>query len=212
MKHRGILLGLFGAFLTTFMGWGATAQADAKMGEAIFSTMCIACHPKPGTDDAHFKARAGVGLRGVYGGESSIGLGLMTEERLKTFITNPKSLKPDTQMVGMPLDPTGLQDVVDYLATLEDPDTVGVPHQIRVCMRCHNTDATMKKKVGPPLFGVFGRAPSIEGVPFKLWDEAALNSWISDPAKVKPQTKMKFPGFDNPTDRKVVIDYLKTLK
>jgi len=78
------------------------------------------------------------------------------------------------------------------------------------CGICHFLDVD-KQKVGPSLKGVYGRAPSIEGVPFAKWDAAALEKWLTNPRAVKAKTKMAFPGFPNKADRDAVIAYLKTL-
>jgi cytochrome c len=78
------------------------------------------------------------------------------------------------------------------------------------CSMCHNFDST-KRKVGPGLKGVYGRAPSITDVPFAKWDAAALDKWLTKPKAVKKNTKMAFPGFPNKADRDDVIAFLKTL-
>jgi len=58
---------------------------------------------------------------------------------------------------------------------------------------------------------VYGRAPSIDGIPFAVWDEAALDHWLENPKAVKSNTRMGFPGFKKEQDRLDVIAYLKTL-
>jgi len=78
------------------------------------------------------------------------------------------------------------------------------------CSMCHYLDQA-KRKVGPGLQGVYGRAPSIDGIPFAVWDEAALNQWLTNPKAVKPNTRMGFPGFKKEQDRLDAIAYLKTL-
>jgi cytochrome c len=75
------------------------------------------------------------------------------------------------------------------------------------CMTCHFLDRN-EHKIGPGLLGVYGRAPSISGVPFARWDEHALEIWLSDPRKVKPNTTMLLPPLP-PGDREDVIAYLR---
>jgi len=77
------------------------------------------------------------------------------------------------------------------------------------CSMCHYLDKA-QRKVGPSLQGVYGRAPSIDGIPFATWDDAALNQWLTNPKAVKPKTRMGFPGFKKEQDRLDVIAYLKT--
>ena len=46
----------------------------------------------------------------------------------------------------------------------------------------------------------------------KVWDEAQLDVYITDPRAVVPGTKMIFPGPKSETDRQNLIAYLATLK
>jgi len=94
------------------------------------------------------------------------------------------------------------------------------PAAFAQCKACHSTEAG-KTLVGPSLAGVFGRkAGSMAGFTYtagfkKLdlsWDEANLDKWLTNPAAMAPGTMMAFPGIADATQRKAVIDYLKTLK
>jgi len=78
------------------------------------------------------------------------------------------------------------------------------------CGSCHYFDKD-SKKVGPSLMGIYNRAPSIEGVPFTAWDDAALDQWLTDPKAIKSNTKMAFKGIPEKDKRDDVIAYLKTL-
>jgi len=76
------------------------------------------------------------------------------------------------------------------------------------CATCHYFDRNLAK-VGPALKGILGRAPTISGVPFKIWDEASLDQWIEDPAGIKPDTLMAIPGIKSAKERTEIIEYLK---
>jgi len=78
----------------------------------------------------------------------------------------------------------------------------------RKCVMCHYLDRNISK-VGPPLKGIVGRAPSISGVPFKKWDEKALGLWLKDPTGIKPGTLMAIPGIKSEKERTDIIEYLK---
>lgn len=78
--------------------------------------------------------------------------------------------------------------------------------QVR-CMPCHHLDRTTRS-IGPGLKGVYGRVPTITGVPFTHWNAEALDAWLSDPRAIKPNTEMvKLPI--SARDRADVIAYFK---
>jgi cytochrome c len=91
----------------------------------------------------------------------------------------------------------------------------------KTCGICHNIGPNAKIKIGPPLNGVVGRkAASWPGFSYstglqklgkegKVWNDAALNTWLTNPRKDVPGTKMIFAGLSNPQQRANVIAYLK---
>ncbi|MDQ6996306.1 MAG: c-type cytochrome [Mariprofundus sp.] len=78
------------------------------------------------------------------------------------------------------------------------------------CMPCHHLDSHARS-IGPGLKGVYGRAPSIDGVPFDIWDEIALQQWLANPRAVKPNTRMMIPPI-SVRDRTDIIAWLKLVK
>ena len=99
--------------------------------------------------------------------------------------------------------------VVSKPAALGDVDKGGKLTKGK-CGACHYLDQT-KKKVGPSLMGIYGRAPSVDGLSFATWDAASLDQWIANPKAVKPNTKMAFKGIAEKSKRNDIIAYLKTL-
>lgn len=94
------------------------------------------------------------------------------------------------------------------------------PPAFAQCAACHSVEKGMHG-VGPSLAGVFGtKAGDIPGFAFSdamkgsglVWDEKTLDTYLTNPMKVVPGTRMTYAGLTDPTDRKAVIDYLKTLK
>jgi cytochrome c len=88
------------------------------------------------------------------------------------------------------------------------------------CAACHSL-APGKKKVGPSLHGVIGRAAgTADGFRYSkamtaygqsgvVWGEDTLNVYLEAPRKVVKGTKMSFPGLKKAQDRADVIAYLK---
>ncbi|HJT07371.1 MAG TPA: cytochrome c family protein [Stellaceae bacterium] len=88
------------------------------------------------------------------------------------------------------------------------------------CALCHTTEAG-KNKIGPSLAGVVGResgtAPNFNYSDamknaHKKWTPEELDTYLTDPRKAVPGTKMIFPGLKDEKDRQNVIAYLETLK
>ena len=88
------------------------------------------------------------------------------------------------------------------------------------CAVCHSP-AAGKNGVGPSLHGVVGRkSGTAPGFNYseamksanKTWDEATLDTYLTDPKAAVPGNKMVFPGLPNAEDRANVIAYLATLK
>jgi len=84
------------------------------------------------------------------------------------------------------------------------------------CAVCHTLEAG-KNKIGPSLAGVVGRkAGSVPGFSYSAankdsgdtWDEQTLDTYLTDPRKFMPGTKMVFAGLKNTEDRKALIEYL----
>jgi cytochrome c len=90
----------------------------------------------------------------------------------------------------------------------------------RYCAVCHTVEAG-KNKIGPSLAGILGRkAGSVPGYTYTdanknsgvTWDEQNLDTYLIDPKKFVPGTKMLFAGVKNDDDRKALIAYLKLQK
>lgn len=99
------------------------------------------------------------------------------------------------------------------------PVAVTAPPAFALCRACHSTEAG-ENGIGPSLAGVFGAksahvasfdySDAIEGAGL-TWNEATLNRYLENPTAVVPGTTMSFAGVRNETQRKAIVDYLKTL-
>lgn len=100
-------------------------------------------------------------------------------------------------------------------AAITDP----APPAFATCRSCHSTQPG-QNGIGPTLAGIVGsKSGEVPGYPFSpalkksgiVWDRARLDTWLKGPMKMVPGTKMVTPVAD-PEKRKVIIDYLETLK
>lgn len=86
------------------------------------------------------------------------------------------------------------------------------------CQACHVVNQPTNR-VGPHLVGIVGRqSGSVEGFKYSdanqksdvVWDEATLDTYLTDPKAFMPGNKMAFPGLKKPEERADVIAYLKS--
>ena len=87
------------------------------------------------------------------------------------------------------------------------------------CEQCHDTSSAKTIKIGPPLFGVVGRArASVAGFDYSAAMKAKGGSWtydelfkfIKSPGAYIPGTKMSFAGLSSAKDRINLIAFLRT--
>lgn len=92
--------------------------------------------------------------------------------------------------------------------------------QFKKCAVCHSP-APGQNKIGPSLSGIVGRKSASEPnfsyseamKKFdRVWDDQTLDTYLTDPRKTVPGTKMIFVGIKDKKQRDDLIAYLNTLK
>jgi cytochrome c len=87
------------------------------------------------------------------------------------------------------------------------------------CGTCHTTNLSDPVRQGPPLFKVVGRqAGRVDGFRYSagfakadfVWDEAKLNTWLTNPQELIPGAEMAYRQ-PKPETRTAIIAYLKEL-
>lgn len=96
----------------------------------------------------------------------------------------------------------------------------GAPLAFAICKTCHSPEKG-KNLIGPSLFAVYGtKAGEVPGYTFSdamkksglTWDDATLDTYLTNPMKMVPGTKMTYAGQPDAAKRKELIAYLKSLK
>lgn len=111
---------------------------------------------------------------------------------------------------------------VDMAALIASADVKVGEGLTKACKACHAFEKDGKNKIGPALFGVFGRKIGThEGFKYSAdfaakssesWDEKNLSALLEKPKDFAKGTKMAFPGYKEPEKRAAVIKYLQSLK
>ncbi|GGF60239.1 cytochrome c [Azorhizobium oxalatiphilum] len=106
------------------------------------------------------------------------------------------------------------------VAASADPDVAKGEQSFKKCMACHAVGPDAKAKVGPPLNGILGaKWAHFEGYAYsqdikdgaaagKVWDEATLNDYLTNPKVLAPKGKMAFVGIKNDAERADLIAFL----
>lgn len=88
------------------------------------------------------------------------------------------------------------------------------------CIHCHTYRKNDMHRIGPNLFGLFGRrAGTVPDFDFSpawqnseiIWTEETLDEYLKSPRQMIPNNLMPFDGLSRPEDRHALILYLKTI-
>jgi cytochrome c len=111
--------------------------------------------------------------------------------------------------------PAAEADIATRLAAA-DPDKGKV--LFLQCRACHSLEQGGMNKVGPNLWGIFGRkAGQAEGFDYSdaiknssiVWTAEALDAWLARPSEFLPGNRMVFVGIRKPEDRANLIAYVQ---
>ena len=114
--------------------------------------------------------------------------------------------------------PPAVQEPVKQVVTQpKTPEQLGKKVFAR-CVACHTVEEGGKNRVGPNLWGIFGKTSGThEGFAFSkamkeaaiVWDEETISAYMENPKTYIPKNKMIFIGLRKPEDRENLIAYMK---
>ena len=106
--------------------------------------------------------------------------------------------------------------VAALAGTVPDDVAAGQTLYLNNCSGCHSVDAD---RIGPRHRNVVGRAvASVQGYDYSdalkklggTWTPARLDQWLSGTQKMAPGSKM-YLELDDPTERRLIISYLRSV-
>ncbi len=164
-----------------------------------------------------------VTLAGCGGGSSSSSSGAASSSGGSSSSEASASSTPTapaTPPAPPPLTDAQKKELLSQLpAAYQNADLSNGEAKFAVCRTCHTTAQGAGDMIGPNLWGIFGRkAGSEPGFSYSdalknagwTWDADRINTWITNPHAVLPDTKMSFVGVPDANDRRDIIAYLKT--
>jgi len=121
----------------------------------------------------------------------------------------------DDRSVGNDETDTAPQSLAERLATADIEHGQTMFFQ---CRACHSLNEGGPNKVGPNLYGLFGRhAGSVPGFAYSdalanadiVWTAETLDGWLARPSAYLPGTQMVFVGIRDARDRADLIAWLR---
>jgi len=115
--------------------------------------------------------------------------------------------------------PTAVTPVAPETA-VSAPAANAQPAKLVQCKVCHSFDEGGADLLGPNLWDVYGKpAASDDDFAYStalrnaglVWDDAALDAYLTNPRNTVPGGKMSFAGMKNSEDRQEIIKFLSTL-
>jgi len=116
-----------------------------------------------------------------------------------------------------PIDAPEAVDLSFLPAPFSDANYDAGRRQFRRCGSCHTVTVDGGNRVGPNLYGLFGRqigmaenfdySTTLESADF-IWTGEQLDAWLTNPREFLPGNRMSFVGLRDPDDRRDVIAYL----
>ena len=131
-----------------------------------------------------------------------------------------------TAAIALPMASSNVA-AMDEAANIKKMVKRGKKVAIKQCFACHDITEDKQNRVGPPLWGVYGKSPGwVEGYQYSeahlakkdtlIWDAATLDAYVQDPKALIPGNKMAYPVAGMPVmeekHRKNLIEFLKSLK
>ena len=231
---------LGGALFLALIGSAAAADASLDAGRALFNEtaqpQCALCHSlkdagaegeigpnlddfKPTVEQVRAAVTSGIGIMPGFAET-------LTDAEIETLSTYVATVAGGS-------DPAANSDASAPTedAAAAEPETPGAEilaqgapaageKVFRKCKACHTVEEDGPSRVGPNLYGIVGASvAAVDGFRYSGaltdhggdWTPDRLATFLANPRKAVPGTKMSFAGLRKPEDQADVIAYLASL-
>ena len=231
---------LGGALFLALIGSAAAADASLDAGRALFNEtaqpQCALCHSlkdagaegeigpnlddfKPTVEQVRAAVTSGIGIMPGFAET-------LTDAEIETLSTyvatvaggsdaaaNSDASAPTEDAAAAETDTPGAE-------ILAQGDPAAGEKVFRKCKACHTVEEDGPNRVGPNLYGIVGASvAAVDGFRYSGaltdhggdWTPDRLATFLANPRKAVPGTKMSFAGLRKPEDQADVIAYLASL-
>ena len=231
---------LGGALFLALIGSAAAADASLDAGRALFNEtaqpQCALCHSlkdagaegeigpnlddfKPTVEQVRAAVTSGIGIMPGFA-ETLTDAEIETLSTYVATVAGGSDAAANSDSSAPTEDAAAAEPEMPGARLLSQGDPAAGEKVFRKCKACHTVEEDGPSRVGPNLYGIVGASvAAVDGFRYSGaltdhggdWTPDRLATFLANPRKAVPGTKMSFAGLRKPEDQADVIAYLASL-
>ena len=231
---------LGGALFLALIGSAAAADASLDAGRALFNEtaqpQCALCHSlkdagaegeigpnlddfKPTVEQVRAAVTSGIGIMPGFA-ETLTDAEIETLSTYVATVAGGSDAAANSDSSAPTEDAAAAEPEMPGAEILAQGDPAAGEKVFRKCKACHTVEEDGPSRVGPNLYGIVGASvAAVDGFRYSGaltdhggdWTPDRLATFLANPRKAVPGTKMSFAGLRKPEDQADVIAYLASL-